>query len=46
MYDKNIKKKKTCVSIIRCNKDDKTIELFKEIKTKYSDNIFLVNTIL
>ena len=42
MYDKKIIIKKNCVRIIRCNKDD---ELFTEIKRKYSDIIFLVNTI-
>ena len=45
MYDKNIIIIKTCVSVIRCKKDDKKIELFREIKRKYSDNIFIVNTI-
>ena len=34
------------VIIIKCNKDNKKIELFQEIKRKYSDNIFLINTIV
>ena len=45
MYHKNIIIIKTCVSVIRCKNDDKKIELFREIKRKYSDNIFIVNTI-
>ena len=46
MYDKNIIIKKNCVSIIRCNKDDKQkLSWLKKLKKKYSDNIFLVNTI-
>ena len=37
MYDNSIKIK-SYASIIKCSKDDKKIELYQEIKRKYSCN--------